>query len=178
LLARLPAAECETRNLMRGHHVASPTRYGRPCGGSPDRKIEETTMSRTFTALAATLAFTAVVATGSIAQAQTGMGTQMQQQGSGGMSGSMPMQHQGSSGMSGSMPMQHQGSGGMSGSADMSGSAPPMHARQHRGMRQERRAARRQMRADRQAANNPDGAYMGGGGVFERLPDGSLRPVR
>jgi hypothetical protein len=164
LLARLPAAECETRNLMRGHHVASPTRYGRPCGGSPDRKIEETTMSRTFTALAATLAFTAVVATGSIAQAQTGMGTQMQQQGSGGMSGSMPMQHQGSS--------------GMSGSAEMSGSAPPMHARQHRGMRQERRAARRQMRADRQAANNPDGAYMGGGGVFERLPDGSLRPVR
>jgi hypothetical protein len=138
------------RNLMRGRHVASPTRYGRPRGGLPDRKIEETTMSRTFTALAATLAFTAVVATGSIAEAQSGMGA----------------------------PMQHSPSGSMSGSTDMTGSAPPMHARERHGMRQERRAMRRQMRAERRAENDPDGAFMGGGGVYERMPDGSLRPVR
>jgi hypothetical protein len=137
------------RNLMRGRHVASPTRYGRPRGGLPDRKIEETTMSRTFTALAATIAFTAVVATGSIAEAQSGMGA----------------------------PMQNSPPGSMSGS-DMTGSAPPMHAREHRGMRQERRAMRRQMRAERRAENDPDGAFMGGGGVYERMPDGSLRPVR
>jgi hypothetical protein len=144
------------RNLMRGRHVASPTRYGRPRGGSPDHKIEETTMSWTFTALAATLAFTAVVATGSIAEAQSGMGAPMQQSPSGSMSGS-----------------------------DMTGSTPPMHAREHRGlrqerraMRQERRATRRQMRAERRAENDPDGAFMGGGGVYERMPDGSLRPVR
>lgn len=66
------------------------------------------------------------------------------------------------------------------GSVPGASSAPmsrPGAMRHHRMMHREHRAMRREMRADRRAAANPDAAYMGGGAVYERMPDGSMRPV-
>ena len=115
-------------------------------------------MSRTFAAIAAAFAFTALVAGGSAAQAQANDPIS-------GTSGS-------GSTMSGST---------MSGAPMAAGAAPMARPagqrRMHRQMRHERHAMRRQMRADRRAAANPDAAYMGGGAVYERTPDGGLRPV-
>ena len=133
----------------------------------PSQQGKEYSLNRTFATLTAAFAFSAIIAAGSVAQAQGASATQMPSQNSGGMSGSVPMQQPGSGGM--------HSSGGMSGAAETYGSAP--HARSEHSMRSERRAMRRQQRADRRAAQDPNGAYMGGGGVFERLPDGSLRPV-
>ncbi|MFH5926186.1 hypothetical protein [Roseomonas xinghualingensis] len=124
-------------------------------------------MSRTLATLTAAFAFSAIMATGSVVQAQSATTTQMPSQNSGSVPGSVPMQQPGSGGMS--------NSGGMSGATGTYGSAPQ--ARSERSMRMERRAMRRQQRAERRAAQDPNGAYMGGGGVFERQPDGSLRPV-
>jgi hypothetical protein len=129
----------------------------------------ETAMSRNFATLAAVCAFSALLVAGSAAQAQGTMDR-------GGMSGSgMNSGGMTSGGMSGGGAM----NAPQAGSGDMSGR--PMASGSHRAMRHERhmqrRGERRQMRADRRAAENPDGAYMGGGGVFERAPDGSLRPA-
>jgi hypothetical protein len=128
-------------------------------------------MSRKLTVLAAAFAFTALVAAapGAHAQAQSDMVAP----------GAMP-----GTSMPGTMPqgraMAPSPRGSMS-SGTMTEAAPAHrgmhHGRAMREERRERRAMRSQARADRRAANNPDGAYMGGGGVFERAPDGSLRPV-
>ncbi|TPG55647.1 hypothetical protein EAH89_13830 [Roseomonas nepalensis] len=126
-------------------------------------------MSRSLAAVAAAFAFTALVgaAPGAHAQAQSDMVAPGATPGTS-MPGTMPRGPAMSPAARGTMP-----------SGEMS--QAPMHRGAHsRAMREERRerqSARREMRANRRAANDPDGAYMGGGGVFERAPDGSLRPV-
>lgn len=109
-------------------------------------------MSRKLSALAAAFAFTALVAAapGAHAQAQSDMVAP----------GAMP-----GASAPGTMPMSAAPARGMH------------HSRAVRAERRERHAMRREMRANRRAANDPNGAYMGGGGVYERAPDGSLRPV-
>jgi hypothetical protein len=113
-------------------------------------------MSRKFTLLAAACAITALVGIGSGAQAQS-------------QSDMVPPGGNPAGGASRSMSP-----------ATMPGSAmaPRHHSMGRRAaMHRERRAMRREMRADRRAAQNPDAAYMGGGAVYERMPDGSMRPV-
>ena len=109
-------------------------------------------MSRNLAAIAAAFAFTALVgaAPGAHAQAQSDMVAP----------GAVP-----GSSMSGTMPQAAPMGRGMH------------HNRAMRAERHERHSGRREMRSSRRAANDADGAYMGGGGVFERAPDGSLRPV-
>ena len=119
-------------------------------------------MSRNLTALAAAFAFTALVASapGAHAQAQSDMVAPGANPGAGMSGSSMPR----------GRAMAPAASGAMSSEMPATG----MH---HRRAMRERHAMRRQERADRRAANDPNGAYMGGGGVFERAPDGSLRPA-
>jgi hypothetical protein len=59
-------------------------------------------------------------------------------------------------------------SGRWSGSGDSRRAAP----------RQATRQPQMSSRADRRGTSGSDGAYMGGGAVYERTPDGSLRPMR
>jgi hypothetical protein len=141
-------------------------------------------MSRKLALLAAAFAFSAIIGAGSLAHAQAQ--SDMIPPG-----GSLP----GGSTMGSRAQM---GGSAMSGGASASAGAPmrgtsagagaPMRGasmgtgrsmRRHHAMRGNRgmRAERRQMRADRRAAQNPDAAYMGGGAVYERTADGSLRPV-
>ena len=124
-------------------------------------------MSRKLTVLAAAFAFTALVAAapGAHAQAQSDMVAP----------GANP-----GAGMSGSTMPRGRAMAPATGGAMSSGTAAsdmPQGGMHHRRAMRERQAMRREMRANRRAANNPDSAYMGGGGVFERAPDGSLRPV-
>ncbi|WP_043833605.1 hypothetical protein [Muricoccus aerilatus] len=119
-------------------------------------------MSRKLTVLAAAFAFTALVAAapGAHAQAQSDMVAPGANPGAGMSGATMPRGRAMVPATSGAM------------SSDM-----PQRGMHHRRAMRERQAMRREMRANRRAANNPDSAYMGGGGVFERAPDGSLRPV-
>ncbi|MFC7736897.1 hypothetical protein ACFQX4_13790 [Roseomonas sp. GCM10028921] len=130
-------------------------------------------MSRNLAALTAAFAFTAMVAAGGV-QAQTSMGGS-----AGGMPSGMGSTTTGSTGMNSNMNSGPAGSGGMPMPAPQASQGGMQDHSMHgqRAMRGERRAMRRQDRASRRAANDENGAYMGGGGVYERLPDGTLRPV-
>lgn len=132
-------------------------------------------MSRNIAALTAALAFTAIVAAGG-AQAQ---GSSTMGGSAGGMPSGMGSTTTGSTGMNSNMNSGPAGSGGMPMPAPQASQGGMQDHSMHgqRAMRGERRAMRRGERAERRAANDQNGAYMGGGGVYERLPDGTLRPV-
>ncbi|WP_198382570.1 hypothetical protein [Roseomonas sp. KE2513] len=124
-------------------------------------------MSRKLTVLAAAFTFTALVAAapGAHAQAQSDMVAPGANPAAGMSGAPMPRGRAMAPATSGTM------------SSGTAASDMPHSGMHHRRAMRERQAMRREMRANRRAANNPDGAYMGGGGVFERAPDGSLRPV-
>ncbi|MCR0982287.1 hypothetical protein [Roseomonas populi] len=120
-------------------------------------------MSRKFALLAAACAFSAIIgaAPGAFAQAQSDMippGAPLP----GGSTAAPPM----SSGA-----VSPAGRTAVGGSAGYSSGAAvrPMTRSQRQAMRQGRRSASR--------AQGSDAAYMGGGAVYERGADGTLRPV-
>ncbi|WP_338662334.1 hypothetical protein VQH23_19225 [Pararoseomonas sp. SCSIO 73927] len=122
-------------------------------------------MSRKFALLAAVCAFGAVLgaAPGAFAQAQSDMippGAPLP-----GGSTRAPAMSDGS--------MAPAGRTAVGGSA--AGSSAPMARQSYRGERRSMRQARRARAASR--AQGSDAAYMGGGAVYERGADGSLRPV-
>ncbi|MBP0445178.1 hypothetical protein J8J14_10340 [Roseomonas sp. SSH11] len=130
-------------------------------------------MSRKFALLAAAFAFTAFMGAGSVAHAQAQ--SDMIPPGASLPGGST---QRGAVENSSVMP---NGRTAYSGSSTRSGARMGQHHRMHSGRhatRGERRAMRRDMRQQRRASASSESVYMGGGGVFERMPDGSLRAVQ
>jgi hypothetical protein len=124
-------------------------------------------MSRKFALLAAAFAFTAIIGAGSVAHAQA-------------QSDMIPPGAPLPGGSTARGPVES-GNLAPAGRTAYSGSgaaASTTTARPYRHMRGNRQAMRRDMRQRRAAATAPsDRAYLGGGAVYERGADGSLRPV-
>jgi len=124
-------------------------------------------MSRKYSLLAAAFAFTAILGAGSVAHAQAQ--SDMIPPGAPLPGGSTTRSSTDSLGAA------PPGRSAIGGSASSRAMATPPRPMARSGTRAAGRPAMR--RSASTAAANPNGAYMGGGGVYERQADGSLRPV-